>query len=69
MTWRAISGESPFGFATLLKPDGSTQTSAPFWSGNTDLPTQTLPVSGTYTIVIDPANTNTGSLTVAVTSP
>jgi YD repeat-containing protein len=54
---------------TLLKPDGTVLTSASaFWS-DFDLSTQTLPTSGTYTIVIDPWVANIGSITVNVTNP
>jgi hypothetical protein len=34
-----------------------------------NLSTQTLPSTGTYTILIDPDTTNTGSITVNVTTP
>jgi hypothetical protein len=53
----------------LLKPDGSTQTSST--SGNTafNLATQTLSVTGTYTISVDPSGANIGSMVVTVTSP
>jgi YD repeat-containing protein len=54
---------------TLLKPDGSTLTSATSSSSSFDLSTQTLPTTGTYTIRIDPGGTNTGAMNVSVTSP
>lgn len=54
---------------TLLKPDGSTMTSSTSSSSSFNLSTQTLPTTGTYTIKIDPAVTNTGSISVSVTSP
>jgi hypothetical protein len=53
---------------TLKKPDGSTaaSTTQPWTSFN--LPTQTL-VEGTYTVIVDPAGANTGSLNLEVTTP
>lgn len=54
---------------TLLKPDGTTLTST-FTCGSTfNLATQTLPVTGTYTVVVDPNTSSTGSLTLSVTNP
>src|SRR5262249_55355798 len=53
----------------LLKPDGSQLTSSFSSSSSFNLTQQTLPTTGTYTIVIDPSGTNTGSLNVSVTSP
>ena len=53
--------------ATIRKPDGSTLASGCMeGSGNTD--TQTLPTTGTYTILVDPASWVTGSLTLTLTS-
>lgn len=55
---------------SLLKPDGTTLTSAnSFWNTSFDLATQTLPSTGTYTIRIDPSGATTGTLNVTVTSP
>lgn len=55
---------------SLLKPDGTTLTSAnSFWNTSFDLTTQTLPSTGTYTIRIDPSGATTGTLNVTVTSP
>lgn len=53
----------------LLKPDGSQLTSSFSSSSSFNLTQQTLPTTGTYTIVIDPSGTNTGSMNVSVTSP
>ncbi|HKA19632.1 MAG TPA: Ig-like domain-containing protein [Blastocatellia bacterium] len=53
----------------LLKPDGSQLTSSFSSSSSFNLTQQTLPTTGTYTIVIDPSGTNIGSLNVSVTSP
>ena len=53
----------------LLKPDGSQLTSSFSSSSSFNLTQMTLPTTGTYTIVIDPSGSNTGSLDVSVTSP
>jgi hypothetical protein len=54
---------------TFLKPDGTTLTST-FTCGSTfNLATQTLPVTGTYTITVDPNGASTGSLSLSVTNP
>jgi hypothetical protein len=53
----------------LLKPDGTTLTSGQSGSSSFNLTIQTLPTTGTYTVVIDPVLANTGSLNVSVTSP
>ncbi len=51
---------------TLFRPNGPSLTSTTSSSASFSLPQQWLPVSGTYTILIDPASTNTGSISVAV---
>jgi hypothetical protein len=53
----------------LLKPDGSQLTWGFSGSSSFDLPTQTLPTTGTYTIVIDPDGAATGSINVSVSTP
>jgi YD repeat-containing protein len=53
----------------LLKPDGTTMTMTTSVNSNFNLAQQTLPVTGTYTIVIDPSGANTGSINLSVTSP
>jgi hypothetical protein len=50
----------------LLKPDGTQLTSASSSASSFNLSTQTLPVTGTYTISIDPSGPAAGSLSVAV---
>jgi YD repeat-containing protein len=54
---------------TLLKPDGTTLTSSFTSAASFNLATQTLSVTGTYTITIDPDSWNTGSMSVSVTNP
>lgn len=53
----------------LLKPDSTQLTSRTSSSANFNLTQQTLPVSGTYTIVIDPLDSRTGNISVAATNP
>jgi uncharacterized protein YhfF len=54
---------------TLLKPDGTSMTNTFSCSSAFNLATQTLPVTGTYTITVDPSGANTGSLNLSVTNP
>jgi YD repeat-containing protein len=54
---------------TLLKPDGTSLTSSYSPAGSFDLTTQILPVTGTYTISVNPDGLNTGSISVSVTNP
>jgi YD repeat-containing protein len=53
----------------LLRPNGSIQTLSSSGSSSFNLSTQTLGVTGTFTVVIDPSAEKTGSLNVNVTSP
>jgi hypothetical protein len=54
---------------SLLGPDGTVLTSTTALWTPFNLTTQTLPTTGTYTIVINPATWNVGSITVSVTNP
>src|SRR6185503_5495600 len=53
----------------LVRPDGSIQTSLVHVVPSFNLPTQTLGVSGTYKVVIDPTGARMGNINVQVTSP
>jgi hypothetical protein len=54
----------------LLSTDGTTVlTSKSSISSSFDLSTVTLPATGTYTVTINPAGTNTGGVSINVTSP
>ncbi len=53
----------------LLKPDGTVLTSTTSFGSTFNLTTQTLPTTGTYTVVVDPQQANTGSLSISVTTP
>jgi YD repeat-containing protein len=54
---------------SLLKPDGTTQTSLTNCTGTFNLATQTLQTTGIYTVKIDPFGASTGSLNVNLTNP
>lgn len=54
---------------SLLKPDGSTLTTNSSSNQSFNLSSQTLPVSGTYGVFVNPAGAATGSATIGVTSP
>jgi hypothetical protein len=54
---------------SLISPGGSTLTSSTSSAANFNLTSQTNLSQGTYTISINPAGTNTGSLGINVTSP
>lgn len=56
-------------FVVLNNPSGIFLTSASSASSNFNLSQQTLPTTGTYTILIDPYGANTGSLNISVTNP
>jgi YD repeat-containing protein len=54
----------------LLPPTGPPPLQATYsCGGNFTLPSQTLPSTGTYTILVNPQDTATGNISVAVTSP
>ena len=53
----------------LLRPNGTWQTYATSGNGSFNLPAATLASAGTYTVLVDPYDLNTGSLSVQVTSP
>lgn len=57
-------------YASILKPDGSVLMAATWVGSNVSLAAQTLPVTGTYTIVIDPWSSAAGAadVTLAVMS-
>lgn len=50
----------------IHKPDGSTLASTSSGTSGGFIDTQTLPVEGTYTILIDPSSTNTGNMTLTL---
>jgi len=54
---------------TLLKPDGTSMTSTFSCSSTINLATQTLPVTGTYTVTVNPNSSSIGSLNLSVTNP
>ena len=52
---------------SLLSPDGSTVRSVSSTAASFSLPTAMLPQSGLHTILVHPANTSTGSITISLT--
>ncbi|OYT18555.1 MAG: hypothetical protein CCU26_16180 [Nitrospira sp. UW-LDO-01] len=55
---------------SMLKPDGSTFASTTIGASGGSLdPSTALPETGTYTVVVDPVGNNTGSMTLALSSP
>jgi|GEM_PF-2109930 len=52
----------------ILKPDDSSLGSAPICNGNGLLDQQTLPVSGTYTLLVNPDEATTGQVIVTITT-
>jgi hypothetical protein len=69
VTVRVTSNAMGLTRVSLLRPDGTTQTSSFTSASSFNLSTQTLSVSGTYTIKVDPDSSNTGSMNVNVTNP
>jgi len=55
--------------AKLLKPDSAQLSWTSSNSSSFNLALQTLPTTGTYTLIIDPSGATTGSLTVTITEP
>jgi YD repeat-containing protein len=56
-------------YVYLRKPDNSTLTWTGSYSASFNVPTATLPTTGTYTILVNSSGTATGSVSVNVTSP
>jgi Big-like domain-containing protein len=53
---------------SLVKPDGTTLAGVTTFGAGGFLDAQTLPMNGTYTILVDPAGSETGSVTVSLFS-
>jgi hypothetical protein len=68
-TVRVTSNTTGCVTVTLFKPDGTSMTSVFSCSGSFNLSTQTLSVTGTYSIKVDPNGAGTGSLNLNVTNP
>jgi len=69
VTVRATGNSIASVTVTLLRPDGSQQAIVISSAATFSQATQTLPVTGTYSIVVDPPGTNTGNITISVTAP
>ena len=63
-----MTGVTIPGTTTVLirKPDGTTLVSGSSTTSGGFIDTQTLPVDGTYTVFVDPATYNTGSMTLTL---
>ena len=62
-----LSSTVSFAYVSILKPDGTTLGSNAFvGTGSGFVDTRSLPVTGTYAIVVDPQGTATGSLTLTL---
>jgi hypothetical protein len=53
---------------SILKPDGTTLALATIGTGGGSVDPAALPVTGTYTVVVDPWNVYTGSMTLTLSS-
>lgn len=53
----------------LLRPDGTVLTSTTSFGTTFNLTTQTLATTGTYTVIVDPNQAGTGTLSLRVTNP
>ena len=60
----SVTISSSFGF--IYKPDGSLLMSQALGTANTAMDLPVLPTTGTYTILIDPSNAYTGSVTLTL---
>ena len=70
VTVRATNNDNLYNANVRLnRPDGSMLIQGWTTSPTLILPTQTLPVTGTYTITINPMSTTTGQMTVNITNP
>jgi YD repeat-containing protein len=58
----------PISFVTILKPDGQTLTSTNLSSSGGVIDIQTLPVSGTYTVLVDPSGEAAGGMSFALST-
>jgi hypothetical protein len=62
-----LSGGNGYVDVTVKKPDGTTLAASNFvGSGGAFINTQTLPVTGVYTIFVNPQDLNTGNVTLTV---
>lgn len=69
VTLRVINNTISKIYIEVFKPTGLQQSFFIGSGANFDLPVQTLPTPGTYSIYIDPWKGNAGTVTVSVTSP
>jgi hypothetical protein len=56
----------PSGWVTIFQPDGTSLAAQAFGTGNAALDMPVLPVSGTYSILVDPSAADTGEMTLTL---
>jgi YD repeat-containing protein len=67
MTGVTLTGGNGYVDVYMKKPDGTTLASSTYISsGGAFIDVQTLPVAGTYTILVNPQTTNTGNVTLTL---
>ncbi|MBI1896902.1 MAG: hypothetical protein HYS04_10290 [Acidobacteria bacterium] len=64
-----IGGSTYYGVAVTLSGNGVYRSVLGCQETQFDLPAQVLPVTGQYSVAVDPQNWATGSLNLSVTSP
>lgn len=64
-----FSGGCPNFILYILYPDGTSLAANGSCGDNASVPNKALPLSGTYTLKIDPSGANTGSVVLKLTSP
>ena len=62
----SLTGGNGYLDVTIKKPNGTTLVSASYISSSAFFDTTTLPVDGSYTILVDPQGTNVGSATLTL---
>ena len=65
---RVTNVTNPAGYVNLVRPDGSTQATTFFCCGPAFIDTQVLATTGTYTLWVQHSQTNTGSVTLQLSS-
>lgn len=62
----AMTGGNGYVDVSIKKPDGTNLVTSSFINSSGFIDTRILPVTGTYTILVDPQGTNTGSVTLTL---
>jgi hypothetical protein len=69
LTGNTITGGGGYAAVSLLRPNGTSQTTAGSLASSFNSTPQTLATTGTYTVRVDPTLSATGDISVQVTSP